>query len=204
MNKISVMIVEDHELTRGGLQMVIAQEPDMEVIGAYANSDEGLQHAQNKRPEVILLDLHLPGASGPVTMVKSFCNIPGVKVIVFSVENRPAYIDTIMQLGPAGYLLKSESTVTVIDTIRRVVSDVKKAITSKELSSAPAKLTPSEQEVLRMLAKGMKYQTIAESRHTSPETIRKQCEMLVLKLGLETREELIAWAAKNGYDAIDR
>ena len=108
-----------------------------------------------------------------------------------------------MQLGPAGYLLKSESTVTVLDTIRRVVSDVKKAITSKELSSAPAKLTPSEQEVLRMLAKGMKYQTIAESRHTSPETIRKQCEMLVLKLGLETREELIAWAAKNGYDAID-
>ena len=64
MNKISVMIVEDHELTRGGLQMVIAQEPDMEVIGAYGNSDEGLQHAQNKRPEVILLDLHLPGASG--------------------------------------------------------------------------------------------------------------------------------------------
>src|SRR6185437_2624903 len=153
-------------------------------------------------PDVILLDLHLPGSSGPCSTVKSFCDLAGPRVIFFSVENRPAYIDTVMALGPAGYLLKSETTATVIDTIRRVVSDHKK-ITSKTLSSAPAKLTPSEQEVLRMLAKGMKYQTIADSRHTSPETIRKQCEMLVLKLGLDTREELIAWAAKNGYDGID-
>ena len=202
MNKINVMIVEDHEITRNGLQMMISQESDMSVVGSSGNSDDGLKLAKEKRPDVILLDLHLPGSGGPVSTVKSFCGIPGSRVIVFSVENRPAYIETIMQLGPAGYLLKSESTATVIDTIRRVVSDHKK-ITSKDLSSTPAKLTPSEQEVLRMLAKGMKYQTIAESRHTSPETIRKQCEMLVLKLGLDTREELIAWAAKNGYDAID-
>lgn len=202
MSKITVLIVEDHEITRSGLEMMLGQQPDMEVVGACGNSDDGLKTANNQRPDVILLDLHLPGSSGPVSTVRSFCDIPGARVIVFSVENRPAYIDTVMQLGPAGYLLKSESTATVIDTIRRVVSDHKK-ITSKTLSSMPAKLTPSEQEVLRMLAKGMKYQTIAESRHTSPETIRKQCEMLVLKLGLDTREELIAWAAKNGYDAID-
>ena len=202
MSNISVLIVEDHEITRNGLQMMIAQEADMSVLGASGNSDDGLKIAQEKHPDVILLDLHLPGSGGPVSTVKSFCGLAGSKVIVFSVENRPAYIETIMHLGPAGYLLKSESTATVIDTIRRVMSDHKK-ITSKDLSSAPAKLTPSEQEVLRMLAKGMKYQTIADSRHTSPETIRKQCEMLVLKLGLDTREELIAWAAKNGYDAID-
>jgi DNA-binding NarL/FixJ family response regulator len=202
MSEITVLIVEDHEITRNGLQMMLSQQPDMSVVGACGNSDEGLKVAQSKRPDVILLDLHLPGTGGPCATVKSFCSIPGARVIVFSVENRPAYIETVMQLGPAGYLLKSESTATVIDTVRRVVSDHKK-ITSKELSSTPAKLTPSEQEVLRMLAKGMKYQTIAESRHTSPETIRKQCEMLVLKLGLSTREELIAWAAKNGYDAID-
>jgi DNA-binding NarL/FixJ family response regulator len=202
MVKISVLIVEDHEITRSGLLMMLAQEPDMTVLGAHGNSDDGLKAARDQRPDVILLDLHLPGELGPRATVKSFCEIPGTKVIVFSVENRPAYIDTVMQLGPAGYLLKSESTATVIDTIRRVVSDQKK-ITSKTLTSIPARLTPSEQEVLRMLAKGMKYQTIAETRHTSPETIRKQCEMLVLKLGLETREELIAWAAKNGYDAID-
>jgi DNA-binding NarL/FixJ family response regulator len=202
MSSINVLIVEDHEITRSGLNLMISKEQDMVVVGSCGNSDEGLKLAQEKHPDVILLDLHLPGSGGPVSTVKSFCNVQGAKVILFSVENRPAYIDTVMQLGPAGYLLKSESTATVIDTIRRVVSDHKK-ITSKDLSSTPAKLTPSEQEVLRMLAKGMKYQTIAESRHTSPETIRKQCEMLVLKLGLDTREELIAWAAKNGYDAID-
>lgn len=202
MSKIRVLLVEDHEITRSGLQMMISQEPDMEVVGASGASDEGLVLAKDKRPDVILLDLHLPGGSGPRSTVKSFCDVPGARVIVFSVENRPAYIETVMQLGPAGYLLKSESIATVVDTIRRVMSDHKK-ITSKELSSTPAKLTPSEQEVLRLLARGMKYQTIAETRHTSPETIRKQCEMLVLKLGLDTREELIAWAAKNGYDAID-
>lgn len=203
MSKIKVVIVEDHEITRTGLQTALAQEPDIEVIGASGNSDDGLKVANNLRPDVVLLDLHLPGTNGPRATVKAFCDVPGAKVIVFSVENRPAYIETVMQLGPAGYLLKSESTATVIDTIRKVVHEHNKKITSKTLSSIPARLTPSEQEVLRMLAKGMKYQTIAESRHTSPETIRKQCEMLVLKLGLETREELIAWAAKNGYDAID-
>lgn len=107
-----------------------------------------------------------------------------------------------MQLGPAAYLLKSESISKIADTIRKTMQE-KRKITSRNLANPPAKLTQAEHELLRLLDRGMKYQTIAETRNTSPETIRKQCESIILKLGLSNREELIAWAARSGYDAVD-
>lgn len=198
---ISVLVVEDHEVSLNGLQTLLSKE-GINVVATAANSDEGLKLAKSLKPQVVLLDLHLPGSLGPRSMVKSFCDLHDSKVIVFSVENRPAYIETILQLGPAGYLLKSESMARVAEAIRTVVSGKRKVI-SDQLMISSAKLTPAEHELLKMLARGMKYQTIAERRHTSPETIRKQCETLMLKLQLDNREELISWAARNGYANLD-
>ncbi len=204
MQEITVIIIEDHEVSLNGLVTGLSAQQGISVIGMATNSDDGLVLARTVRPDVILLDLHLPGTSGPRSMVRDFCNIAGSRVLVFSVENRPAFIETVMQLGAAGYLLKSESIAKVADTIRRIMSSPE-AVVSKELAAAPdtKKLTPSEQEVLKMLARGMKYQTIAEHRGSTPGTIRKQCEMLLLKLGLETREELIAWAVSSGYGGLE-
>lgn len=204
MQEITVIIVEDHEVSLNGLVTGLSAQEGISVIGMATTSDDGLVLARTARPDVILLDLHLPGTSGPRSMVRSFCSIAGSRVLVFSVENRPAFIETVMQLGASGYLLKSESIAKVADTIRRIMSSPE-AVVSKELtpSADSKKLTPSEQEVLKMLARGMKYQTIAEHRGSTPGTIRKQCEMLLLKLGLETREELIAWAVSSGYGGLE-
>jgi DNA-binding NarL/FixJ family response regulator len=199
---ISVLIVEDHQVTLDGLQMGLGREPDLKVVGAATNSDEGLLLAQNLRPDVILLDLHLPGSSGPKSMIQQFCNIPGSRVIVFSGESRMAFIQTVLGMGVSGYLLKSENVPKVAETIRQVM-DGKKHLISDELVAGETKVTRSEQEVLKMLARGMKYQDIADNRQTSPATVRKQCELLVLKLGLNSREELIAWAVQNGYGGLE-
>jgi DNA-binding NarL/FixJ family response regulator len=199
---ISVLIVEDHQVTLDGLKHGLSREQGVNVIGSASNSDEGLELAKRLRPDIILLDLHLPGSAGPKSMVKAFCSVPGSRVVVFSGESRMAFIQIVLAMGAAGYLLKSESVGTVAETIRQVMSG-KKSIISEELLNGEQKVTRSEQEVLKMLARGMKYQDIADMRSTSPATVRKQCELLLLKLGLASREELIAWAVQNGYGSLE-
>lgn len=200
--KISVLVVEDHQVTRDGLCLGLAQQADIEVVASAASSDDGLALAHELHPQVVLLDLHLPGAAGPRSMIQKFCQIPDTKVVVFSGESRMAFIQTVMAMGAAGYLLKSENVAKVAETIRQVMAG-KKPILSGDLMTGDTKVTRSEQEVLKMLARGMKYQDIADMRVTSPATVRKQCELLQLKLGLNSREELIAWAVSNGYGNLE-
>ncbi|MBX9686816.1 MAG: response regulator transcription factor [Candidatus Obscuribacterales bacterium] len=200
--EISVLILEDHQVTLDGLRFGLSQESDIRVLAATANSDEGLRLAQELHPQIILLDLHLPGTLGPKSMVKEFCELPESKVLVFSGESRLAFVQAVLSLGACGYLLKSESVTRVAEAIREIYGG-KQPILSESLATGDTKLTKSEQEVLRMLARGMKYQDMAEERLTSPATVRKQCELLLLKLGLKTREELIAWAVQNGYGNLD-
>ncbi len=200
-NQITVLIVEDHQVTLDGLRLGLSGEPDLSVVGAAINSDEGLELAKRLKPDIILLDLHLPGSNGPKSMIQLFCDIPGSKVLVFSGESRMAFIQTVLGVGAVGYLLKSEPVKKVAETIRDVIAG-KRFIISKELMPSDTKVTKTEQEVLNMLAAGMKYQDIADKRATTPATVRKQCELLLLKLGLNSREELIAWAVKSGYGSL--
>ncbi|HEY9714344.1 MAG TPA: response regulator transcription factor [Chroococcales cyanobacterium] len=199
---ISVLIIEDHQVTLNGLKSGLTAEPDLDVVGTATDSDAGLELARTLCPNIILLDLHLPGSTGPKTTVKAFCQVEGSEVLVFSGESRLAFIQTVLGLGVAGYLLKSESVETVSEAIRQVMSG-KKPVLSAGLASGETKMTRSEQEVLKMLARGMKYQDIAEHRQASPATVRKQCELLLLKLGLDSRERLIAWASESGYGNLE-
>jgi DNA-binding NarL/FixJ family response regulator len=201
-NEITVLIVEDHQVTLDGLAHGLGKESGIQVVGTASNSDEGLNLARQLKPDIILLDLHLPGSQGPKSTVKSFCSILGSQVLIFSGENRMAFIQTVLGLGVAGYLLKSESVTRVAESIKQVMEG-KKPVLSPELVSGETKVTRSEQEVLKMLARGMKYQDIADRRQASPATVRKQCELLLLKLGLETREQLIAWAVQSGYGNLE-
>lgn len=200
--KIAVIIVEDHEVTLHGLKAGLSSEPDIEVLGLAADSQQGLELARQLKPHVVLLDLHLPHSPGPKTLVQQFLSVPDLDVIVFSGENRMGIIQIVLEMGVAGYLLKSESAARVADAIRRVRAG-KQPVISIELVTGDQKLTKAEQHLLKMLARGMKYQDIADKRVTSPATVRKQCELLLLKLQLETREELIAWAVENGYGNLE-
>jgi DNA-binding NarL/FixJ family response regulator len=202
---ITVAIVEDHQATCEGLAAALSREPDIQVVATASSADQGLELAKQHRPEVILLDLHLPGAAGPKTMVKQYCDLPYSRVVVFSNESRQAFVKVVMSLGVSAYLLKSESLSKVADTIRQAAAG-KRNLISEELAVSVNdhhRITRSEEEVLRLIGKGLKYQDIADQRLTSPNTVRKQCEMLLLKLGLTTREELIAWAVTNGYSSLE-
>lgn len=199
---IKVVIIEDHQATLDGLSLGLGQESDIKVVATSLDGDEGYALAQNLKPDVVLLDLHLPGSRGPRSMVELFSQLKDSKLVIFSAESRMAFIQTVLAMGVHAYLLKSERVAKVSETIRRVMAG-EAGIVSEQVKGNWKKLTRSEDEVLRMMAKGMKYQDIADARTTSITTVRKQCETLLLKLGLETREQLIAWAVENGYGSVD-
>ena len=202
---IKVLLLEDHHVTLNGLRYGLAEEHDIEIVATAMNSDEGFAMAQKFKPDVILLDLHLPGSLGPKSMVEKFCALTECKVIIFSSEKRVAFVETILELGVAAYLLKSETSARVAEAIRQTagLGGDSSMIVSTELGEAKVILTRTEQDLVRMLAHGMKYQEISERRFTVPSTVRKQCDLLVEKLNLANREELIAWAVDNGYGSLE-
>ena len=197
--KTKILIVEDHHATMDGLSMGIGAHQYMDVVGTAMTSDEGLAQAASCKPDVIVLDLHLPGATGPRATIEAFKQAaPGARLIIFSAEARMALIQSVTDMGVAAYLLKSERVAKVIETIQRVMAG-EKGIISESVPQVFKKITRAEMEVLSMLARGMKYQEIADQRMTSMATVRKQCETLELKLNLASREQLIACAVENGF-----
>jgi DNA-binding NarL/FixJ family response regulator len=199
---IKILLVEDHYTTLEGLAAGLERERGFVIVGACSRADEGLALVEEHHPDVAVLDLHLPGDMMPKDMIREYTRYPLMKIVVFSAESRMAYIQTVLTMGVSAYLLKSERVAKVAETIRRVVKG-QTGIVSESITFDFKRITASEQEVLHMLGLGMKYQEIAEERGTSIATTRKQCEVLLLKLGLETREQLIAWAVKNGYGTVE-
>lgn len=203
-DKISLLIVEDHHVTRKGLESELAAEEDIVVLGAAAGQTDGLRLAESLKPDVILLDLHLPDSPGPKTLAQNFCKLKDSRIIVFSGDSRSAIMQLVLDSGVAGYLLKSEPVPVLAKAIRQVKQG-KTPVLSEELKKnhQQSKLTAAEKHLLSLLARGMKYQDIAAQRVTAPETVRKQVDALLLKLLIDTREELIAWAVENGYGKIE-
>ncbi|HZS48323.1 MAG TPA: response regulator transcription factor [Blastocatellia bacterium] len=201
---IKVLIVEDHEATLKGLVAELSGESGIKVIGSATTAQAGLELLAKHGPDVVLLDLHLPDSDGPRSLAQSFCAHNQVKVIVFSGDSRMAIRDLILKSGVCGYLLKSEPLEKVSEAIRQVMNGegpvVSESLMAGESSS---KLTRAEEHLLTLIARGMKYKDIAQERFTSPETVRKQVDQMLIKLSLSTREELIAWAVENGYSNLE-
>ena len=197
--KYRVVLIEDHAVTLGGLQSGLGNEPDIDVVATALDSDEGLELTRSLKPDAVILDLHVPGTLGPRSMIKAFTDLKFCRIIIFSGEDRAVYIRTALEHGVSGYLLKYESSDRVAEAIRAVLTDDDACVLSQQITICKDKITPAEISLLSHLAKGHRYGDIADERKTSPATVRKQCDILLMKLGLTCREELIAWAVRNGY-----
>ena len=199
---IRIVIVEDHQTTLDGLKRQLDEEPDFEVVGVAADAAAGLDISRSLAPDVIVLDLHLPKSRGPKSMVEAYCSL-GSKVLVLSGENRFALVKAVMHAGAAVYIVKSESLSTVCQAIRLARTADRPLIFGKLSHVPPTQFSASEQVILKLLARGMKYEDIAMARTTAPATVKKQCERLRLKLNLENREQLIAWAINSGFANLE-
>lgn len=205
-NPIRVLIVEDHKVTLKGLKLALEEEPDISVVGAAETFTDGLRLCRSFQPAVLLLDLHLPDSPGPRSMIRQFALQLELRIVVFSGEKRQIFREAALAAGAHAYLLKDESDEVIAQTIRNCVTGTHKsdAASGRDCPGVgEPRLSQGEKQILQLLARGMKYQDIADVRVTSPATVRKQCEHLQEKLSLDSREQLIAWAVENGFSGLD-
>jgi two-component system response regulator NreC len=209
-SSITIMICDDHALFRSGLRRVLEAEDDLEVIAEAGRSNEALELVRVTRPDVLLLDVTMPGRSGIEALPELIASAPDTKVLVLSMQDDPAYVRQALTTGANGYLLKDAADAELVKAIREVrlghryvhpalgarlaAGDVPVAT-----SADRHPLSDREHEVLRLLALGHTNQEIARLLFISVRTAESHRAKIVQKLGLKSRAELVRFALESGY-----
>jgi two-component system response regulator NreC len=207
---IRVLIVDDHAIVRSGLRLVLEREDDFEVVGEAGNADEGVRVARLEKPDVVLLDVVMPGRSGIEAAAEVIEASGGAKVLVLSMQDDPSYVREAFASGASGYLLKEAADVELVLAIREVAAGnryvhpalgarLAQAEVDAARKSADDPLSDREREVLRLLALGHTNQEIAKELFISVRTAETHRAHIMRKLGLGTRADLVRYALANGY-----
>lgn len=209
-----ILIADDHALLLEAVADRLDQETDLEVVGRVHNADAVVELASELKPDVILLDIDLPGKASFDAAREIKKNLPQTHILYLSAFSNDRYIEDALASGCSGYLTKDEPMETVIHAIRGIVSDggyysprvrerlvvdPEKGLTLDGKGATKASmLTSRELEVLRMLAQGMSKKEIAGQLHRSVSTIDKHVENLMRKLAIHDRVELARYAIREG------
>ena len=206
---IRVLIVDDHAVVRAGLRRVIEAEPDLEAVGEAATAERAVFAAIEQKPDVVLLDVVMPGQSGIEGMPALLQAVPDVKVLVLSMQDDPHYVREAFEAGASGYVLKEAADTEVVGAIRAVAAGeryVHPALGAR-LVAADAEerrraeddpLSEREREVLRLLALGHTNQEIAKLLYISVRTAETHRAHIMQKLRLGSRAELVRYALSEG------
>lgn len=211
MSKIRVLLVDDHALIRTGLRMLINAQRDMETVGEAANCREALEQINRLQPDVVSLDLTMPGGNSIKLIEQLHSEHPEIRVLVLTMHDDPAYFRAVMAAGGAGYLVKSAADSELLTAIRTVHQGRTFANVDldgkKHLPATPGlglgSLSDREREVLELLAKGFTNQEIAAQLFLSVKTIETYRARIAGKLGLRTRAELVRYALEVGLLAAN-
>jgi DNA-binding NarL/FixJ family response regulator len=199
---ISVLIADDHEVTRQGIRHFLDQTPDINVVGEAQDGDEIKPLVAALRPQILLLDLLMPNHS-PAELEKWVrTNYPEIITLVLTAHDRDAYLSSMIDAGVAGYLDKKLRAGQLVSAIRRAAGGIilldkgqlERARRWREhVNSKWDSLSGREREVLQRLTEGAKNKRIAESLGISVKTVQKHLENIYQKLGVTSRAEAIHW-----------
>ncbi len=207
---IRVLIADDHPVLRSGLRVLLATDPDLEVVGEAGTGEETLHLAEELRPDVVLLDIGMPGESGIETVRHLKEKLPALRVLFLTMHEEEGMLLEALNAGGDGYVIKRADQPEIIQAIRAVRrGDVyvhpamTRALLSQtettERSQEPVEpLTRREIDVLRLLARGNTNRQIADLLTLSVRTIESHRANLMGKLGLSSRVELVTYAEENG------
>jgi DNA-binding NarL/FixJ family response regulator len=205
--KIRLLVADDHPMLREGLVAVLGTQPDFEVVGEAADGTEVVRMAQEREPDVILLDLEMPGMDGVTALERLRDNDSAANAIVFTAYDTDERILRALRAGARGYLLKGASRAEIFDAIRTIDSGgslLGPVVTSRLLEhiergeDRPDALTPREFEVLALLARGRKNAEIADSLFISERTVKFHVGSILGKLTAENRTEAARIAIQRG------
>jgi len=204
-----VLLVDDHAVVRAGLRRVLEAEPDIEVVGEAGTARDAVLEARATKPDVILLDVVMPGESGVDVLPRLLKEAPGTKVLVLSMQDDPRYVREAFAAGASGYVLKEAADSEVVGAAREVAAGGRylhpalgaRVITAEEEARAAMEADPlsdREREVLRLLALGHTNQEIAKMLFISVRTTETHRAHIMQKLRLTTRAELVRYALARG------
>lgn len=218
---IRVLIADDHAVLRSGLTMLLAAQGDLAVVGEASDGSEVVAKTRDLRPDIVLLDLSMPGPPGGEVIRQVLRASPKSRVLVLTMHDDPAYLASAMLAGAAGYVVKKVADTELIQAIRavhagRTFVDLTRSsnphprpaeVGGKSLGEEPKNLSRREVEVLRLLAQGHSNQQIADLIHVSVKTVETYRTRLSEKLGLKGRAELYRFAVESGVldmDGVER
>ncbi len=208
--RIKVLIADDHTIVRSGVRLLLDAEPDIDVVGEALDGVEAVELVESLQPDVVLMDITMPGMDGMEATRHIKAEWPEVNVLVLTMHRRDEYFFEMLRAGASGYVLKGAETNELIHAVRivgrgevflyptmtqKLVQDYLERVTGGEPEDT---LTPREQQILRLLAEGYSNKEIAERLVISPSTVYTHRSSLMEKLDLTSRHELIKYARRHG------
>jgi DNA-binding NarL/FixJ family response regulator len=214
MKKIAVLLVDDHAVVRQGLRALLEAEGDIAVAGEAENGREAVVMAKKTLPDVVLMDLAMPGLNGLEATRQITRNVPSAKVLVLSSYGEDHYVAQLMEAGATGYLVKQTAAADLLKAIRevrggntffspiiarRLRQQNLSVFTNGEPASRCAKLTSREAEVLQLVAEGLANKQIASELSISIKTVEKHRQQAMNKLNIHDIAGLTRYAMSKGW-----
>jgi len=199
---IRVVVVDDHALHRDGTRQILEAHPDLQVVGEAASGEVALALVNQLRPDVVLMDIRLPGMNGVEVTRALTRDHPDVRVLMVSAYDEDVYVRGALEAGAAGYLRKTAPGKELVEAVRAVAGGatvLQSGLTARLLSSrqpeqGPVALTERELAVLRLLAEGLHNRELAARLGISPRTVERHCASVYAKLGVGSRTEAVVLA----------
>ncbi|MFQ5847257.1 MAG: response regulator [Candidatus Methylomirabilales bacterium] len=213
MDTFRILLVDDHALFRDGLASLLAEQADFEVVGEAESGEEALERAKELEPDLILMDIYMPGGDGLTATRRIKEEMPSVKIVMLTISEEDQKLFDAVKSGAQGYLLKRMKAQQFLELLRgisRGEAPISRAMAAKILAefarqaphdpgSAPGlRLSPREREVLELLTKGQTNKEIATALGISENTVKNRLKSILEKLHLENRVQAVAYALERG------
>ncbi len=211
-----ILLVDDHEVVRLGLKSLLDARPDIEIVDDVGTADEAVRKAHDHRPDVVLMDIRLPGKSGIEATKRIVKELPDTKVIMLTSYAEDEMLFAAIRAGAAGYVLKQVGTEDLIRSIeavergegsldpaltQRVFSEIRKSIRMQD-ATAFSELTEQELRILALVTEGKTNREIAGVLYLGEGTVRNYVSRILSKLGVSNRAEAAAYAVKHNIQQV--
>jgi two-component system response regulator NreC len=218
MAPIRLMLVDDHEIVRTGLRMMLEAEPDLKIAAEAESGEEALQRAGECTPDVVIMDVGLPGMGGVETTRLMRDRYPDIPILALTIHEDARYFFQMLDAGAAGYLPKRAAPTDLVTAIRTVheghvylypslatalVGDyLQRAESGGDEQRSYDELTPRQRQVLTLVAEGLSNAEIADRLEISAKTVARHRENIMARLNLHSRTELVKYAIRKGLTEV--
>jgi two-component system response regulator NreC len=218
MAPIRLMLVDDHEIVRTGLRMMLEAEPDLEIVAEAESGEEALQHVGECTPDVVIMDVGLPGMGGVETTRVMRDRYPDIPILALTIHEDERYFFQMLDAGAAGYLPKRAAPTDLVNAIHTVhqghvylypslatalVGDyLQRAESGGDEQRSYDELTPRQRQVLTLVAEGLSNAEIADRLEISAKTVARHRENIMARLNLHSRTELVKYAIRKGLTEV--